>query len=420
MKLKLFLMTAATMALVSSCSSDDVIKDNAEANAITFSVTANNASRSSSMYCNNNMPNDFKVWAEVDGKSYFAGEQYDRDGSTSKYLPNGGEYRYWPSTAVRFYALKDYDQGNFNWDGNMTQPTLTGFTPATTADAQKDFIYAYNSGVRGDGDKNGAKTQELNFRHALSQIVFKAEKKNSKIYVEIEGVTIKNVASQGTFTFPKGTDYTTDNFVNHNNANTAPTTGAEGQQTNQRSGLGTWTFTDDNKLAGNYTVSVLNAENKPVVLLEDTPTNLTNNEGVDLDKAESYKKSFMLMPQKNDVDYTPATPIGDPATTGQKCTYFLLNCRIWNLTSDENSFVAANEVNLWGTNNGDGTYGYKQLLVPVKINWEQGKKYIYTFIFNDKGNGGYDPETGKDVLIPIELNVTVDDFALGTEETENL
>ena len=415
MKLKLFLMTAATMALVSSCSSDDVIKDNAEANAITFSVTANNASRSNSMYCNNNMPDNFQVWAEVDGKSYFAGEQYDRDNSTSKYLPHGGEYRYWPSTAVRFYALKDYEQGTFNWATPFT-PTLTGFTPATTADAQKDFIYAYNSGVRGAGDKNGAKTQELNFRHALSQIVFKAQKNNSKIYVEIEGVTIKNVASQGTFTFPQGDNFTTDNFVNHENANSTP-------EAKHRSGLGNWTFTEgdpavDYSLKGSYSVSVVNSGN-PVVLKKDVLTNLTNNEGEGLDNAASYKKSFMLMPQTNEVYYNEA------AITGQTCTYFLLNCRIWNLTSDENNFVAANEVNLWGKEikDGDGKvtgYDYKPLLVPVKINWEQGKKYIYTFIFNDKGNGGYEPETGKDVLIPIELNVTVDDFALGKDEPEQL
>ena len=52
MKLKLFLIAASAMALA-SCSSDEVVKSNEDANVIKFSVVANNASRSDNYYCNN-------------------------------------------------------------------------------------------------------------------------------------------------------------------------------------------------------------------------------------------------------------------------------------------------------------------------------------------------------------------------------
>ena len=49
----------------------------------------------------------------------------------------------------------------------------------------------------------------------------------------------------------------------------------------------------------------------------------------------------------------------------------------------------------------------------MTINWEQGKKYIYTFIFGE--GGGYIPDPDPDpnpdpVLIPVTFEVTVDDF----------
>ena len=49
------------------------------------------------------------------------------------------------------------------------------------------------------------------------------------------------------------------------------------------------------------------------------------------------------------------------------------------------------------------------IAIPFAAVWTQGKKYTYTFVFG-KGNGGYDPTTGDDVLVPIDFEITVDDF----------
>ena len=49
-------MATAAMTLATSCSSDAVVDDQQDANAIQFSVTAGNASRAASYYCNNEKP----------------------------------------------------------------------------------------------------------------------------------------------------------------------------------------------------------------------------------------------------------------------------------------------------------------------------------------------------------------------------
>ena len=47
----------------------------------------------------------------------------------------------------------------------------------------------------------------LNFRHALSQIVFQAKNTNPNLYVEISGVKLVNVDDKGNYTLPeKDTD----------------------------------------------------------------------------------------------------------------------------------------------------------------------------------------------------------------------
>ena len=90
-----------------------------------------------------------------------------------------------------------------------------------------------------------------------------------------------------------------------------------------------------------------------------------------------------------------------------------MKCQIYNVagtTVNKNTDVC-----LWG--NG----GAEDVAIPVALNWEQGKKYIYTFVFGD-GNGGYDPDPDDPdpdptpVLVPITFEVTVDDFVPVTEE----
>ena len=381
MKLKLFLLATSAVALA-SCSSDAVVDDNAADNAIQFSAAAGKASRAVDYYCNAKLPADFHVWASVDGKQYFADETYAKgEGSSTTYSITGGVERYWPNEEISFFAAKNYDEGGFTW--NVATASTMKFTPALAAKDQKDLLYAYTVSNRG-ADKNfNAGKAKLNFRHALSQVVFYALNENSKIYVEIESISLNNAAKTGTFTLPIGADNKTDdNLQDHTQATPA-----------QTKGLGEWKVTGKEK----FTADVTNGTNKLVALtaVRQSLTDNTDNETV-----KEYGQSLLVLPE-NVTAWNPSTP-----TTTTDGSYFTVKCKIRNIAGAQ---VADDDVYLWGTEK-----AARELFIPVNFVWEQGKKYIYTIKFTQTGHAGFD-ENGNKVLIPIQFDVTVDDFGSKTE-----
>ncbi len=397
MKLKLFLLATSAVALA-SCSSDAVVEDQQAANAIQFGVTTGNASRAASYYCNNDKPAQFNVWAKVKQgeafKTYFENESFVKKDATTWTIASGVE-RYWPNEEISFYAAKNDDKdghefATVNW--NSGAPTIH-MTVKTEASKQQDLLYAYTVSNRsktdGTGNFNAGKA-DLNFRHALSQVVFKAQNNNKKIYVEIQEVQVANLNTEGTFSFP--TETTNVPLEGHKQGTAIPTTGI-GSWNETQTTPATFTTTED---FGPIAV----AGNSQVI-------NLTNNEAADGTDAEKEKTkithSLIVLPQKLDAwNHTAA-----PSTTG---AYFKVRCTIWNVSGtqvDKN-----NDVILYNNQNAEGQAQY--IYIPVKIDWQVGKKYIYTFVFSKNGHGGYDKD-GNDVLIPIKFNVTVDDFAKGAE-----
>ena len=76
-----------------------------------------------------------------------------------------------------------------------------------------------------------------------------------------------------------------------------------------------------------------------------------------------------------------------------------MKCKIYNVAGSE--FNPATDKVLYNGN----------AAIPVAIDWKQGKRYIYTFTFNN-GNGGWtpNPDDPKPVLTAIDYSVSVDDF----------
>lgn len=419
------------MALFSSCSNDELVSETTNhGDAIAFSVTTNNATRAHDYWCNSNLPNNFAVSAAYcDGTNtafYFKDDIFKKDDEAGNYVTNDGNYRYWPelpatapegtpSKYVNIYAYKIKDDAadtgvgfaEFNWTSATAAPTIK-MTPATAAADQHDLLYAYTqvTAKPGYGDKTA-----INFRHALSQIVFEAKCENTKIYVEIEEIALMNAATSGTFTLPTGNNVTNANYTLHPATGTVPATG-----------LGSWelnyTRTGDTPNRS-YTASCLTADSKLTALAPGTATwtNLTNNTD---ETAAQYKQSLLVLPQTtytgegaadNKLEaYDHTAALGN---TG-KCACIAIKCRIRNI-SGKTSPVDPNDIYLWGSAPTEGNSGAKDLVVPVDFNWEQGKKYIYRINFSKLGHGGYDPGTGKEVLVPIQLSVTVDDFSKVTE-----
>ena len=398
-------MATAAMTLATSCSSDAVVEDQQAANAIQFSVTAGNASRAASYYCNNEKPSQFNVWAATDGKTYFENESFSQKGGTGNWTIDGDFARFWPSTEVSFFAVKNQTKYNGDvfadvaWNGGTPTIAFTVEKPVQTeASKQQDLLYAYTKATKNVQDNKCV--ANLNFRHALSQVVFKAQNKNKNIYVEISEVQVANLNTTGTFKFPN--EVTNDNLQEHNQTGALPTKGI-GSWSGQTTRADVTTTEDFGAIPVPY-----NKKEGDVVTVVG-PVNLTNNEavtGTEADKEKANKKhSLIVLPQKLD-----AATINSAKTPGIEGAYFKVRCTIWNVSGTQ--VDKTKDVILYNNVNAAGKPQY--IYIPVKIDWQVGKKYIYTFVFSEKGHGGYD-EKGNDVLIPIEFNVTVDDFAKAQE-----
>ena len=387
--------TAGLLLIAASCSKNEDVEVNQDGNEIQFSVVANNATKATNIYCNNNKPSEFTVFAESDGKTYIDGDKItSTDGNT---WVNESGTRFWPNeSAVDFYAVVN---GNIDWNpaAETSPASIVDYTVSTDVTKQNDLLYAVKMEQKRGETAENTEAVTLNFRHALSQIVFQAKNTNPNLYVEVSGVSIVNVGNTNTFAFPTAN---TDNNMEDTDHD-----GSFDYTINYEDGSwGKW-----NALTSGSTVYPVDFE---TVKVEGTNTvvDLTANVmGDNTVKDEFNKNALLLLPQTStpwDPVTTPAPGLAGNASNG---SYFLVNCTIYNVAGDV--FDEEEDTPLWGT-----TDAHEQAAIPVAINWEQGKKYIYTFIFGE--GGGYDPDDPDPedpdkpdpVLIPITFEVTVDDF----------
>ncbi len=383
MRMKRFFGGAFGLLALVSCSNDELTSVNRDGDEIAFNVVTNSPTRAADVYCNNNKPTQFEVWAEYNNATYINGDVVKFQ---DKQWKNTSGTRYWPDTrtsVVDFFAHHNAKKatgetsgGNFSW--NEGAPEVTDFTVANDVASQKDFVYAVKTSCR-----KGDSPVSLNFRHALSQVVFRAKNTNANLHVDIKGVTVCRVYEQGKFSFPtSSTD--TKKYGEHNGALT---------NIDYTSGWGTW---EKQESMQDYEVSFNNQVEVPG---NGNVYNLTASVKENNDPDDGTA-AMLLLPQ----DRNAWNDVATVKPSEQDGTYFLVNCRIFNVAGT--AVDRDEDVCLWGNK---GENGYKKVAIPVGLNWEQGKKYIYTFVFGD-GNGGYDPEGPTPVLVPITFNVTVDDF----------
>lgn len=392
MKKKYFMVAAAALILA-SCSNDAVV--DLKQNEITFSVATENSSRAANVYCANNMMDNFSLWATVpteEGvKDYIKGDVYAPAATGNTWVTTNT--RYWPEGNVNFYAAVN---GKINDTPIGANPTLD-FTVDTDVKKQTDLLYAANVEEHRDPSFN-PEPVKLNFRHALSQVMFKARNENTTLYVEVTGVRVGHGYVGGTLTFPS--DDTFDNIPGHDQTGTADGVNR-----------GTWAF---NKLEGDSIQRYdVNWDTPITVTAEGVSLTATNDDG-----KEYSSNALMLMPTVNpvnpvspeaDADGEGTLPAWDPTlNVGYNGTYIAVKCKIYNIA--DTTFDPATDVELQD--------GY--CVIPVKFNWEQGKKYTYTFVFGKEGNGGYedDPKKPTPVLIPMSFEVTVDEFQTGDENPD--
>lgn len=379
MKKHLVLGALAVLSLA-ACTKSEVVELNKGNEISLTAVTGKNLTKAADGYCNSAMPDDFAVWAATDGKKYFEAQTYTRDGSTNTYKSTNA--RYWPTTAVDFFAAKNYKGDSspaptptFTASGT-TALAINGYEVTTTVASQKDFIYA----VTKDATKAGG-AAPLYFRHALSQIEFQAKNQNAGIHVEISEVTIKNVYSKGNFSVNAAT---TDKYENHTHDETA--------DTDTRTGRCSWA---SQSTTADYTISFSPA----VDVKNNGSADLSVKDPTDPIVKEYNERTMYLIPQTvpNLWDGTRPTP---PASFPTDKAYFEITAKIWNVAGaavDKDHDVLLHN-------------GKIAVPIPASTVWADGLRYVYTFNFTSYGTGGVDPGTGEPVLTPITLSVTVDDF----------
>ena len=360
MKSNIMFGLAAAALTLTACSQEEIL-NNVESNpdVIGFSAVSNLTSRSADSYCNTNLPGAFNVVAiTADGTEKFTDvAKGDGKGYTTEAA------HYWGAEALNFHA---YVNGTYSRDANGAY--FKGFEPAANATEQLDLLYSVKNDVYRE-------TVKLNFRHALSQIVFRAWNKSS-LNVTISGVTIGHINSKGDFTFP--TVNTEDNYENHE---------LMADPTKQLEGQGTWDNVADSEFK-NYTAKL----NESITFTPNSEVGMITNVNHKPESENNPKGdlSMLLLPQQ--------TKAWDPSQTGAAFNgaYFLLDVEF---TNDKGELM--------------NYKGITQAVIPADILWKQGVRYIYTFIFEDGGNGGYtpDPENPEPVLGgKISYEVSVDDF----------
>ena len=378
---KYYFLAAGLLLMLGSCSQDDIVEANLGADEIRFAAVTNGATRAADIYNPNpeNMPASFQVSAMSQNKVYISDDKIDRVGEQAPYKwENSTGTRYWPEDAVDFYA---HVNAGTTFALNSGAPTFNNFSVASGVGGQVDLLYAVKK-----GETKETTPVQLNFRHALSQIVFKARNESENIFVQIKGIKVVNVKGQGTYKFPT---VTTDPNLPEESSNNVTSRGS-------------WTLE-----GGNVTYDV---ELDALTAVEGsktnpTPVNLTDVKGT----------ALMLMPQTTNAWNPEAAP---KPSVGNTNSYLLVDCVIYNVADGSATPLPGDNVCLWGKEE-NGSYTTKELAIPVKFDWKEGHKYTYTLVFGN-GNGGYnpdpddpDPDNPEPVLVPISFEVTVDEFLDG-------
>lgn len=375
MKKVIFGTALASMALLSACSSDNELAnvETAANNAIGFHVVGNKAeTRATPITSSNLNKTDFKVYAFTkDGKAFMGKNDTELawNGINIKYkggkwdYANESDLRYWPSTSLDFYAVNpgtfekgSYSYGmdlNYTWKIASSSQTIhySAFDEYGQTSANKTQNIDVMYGIAKDQTytaENGGKVT-FQFKHILSQVVFKAKTALENMEVKINEIKIHNIKYAGTFTLP--------------------TTSTES---------GTWTLNPilpgtDGKRHNAFTV--VKGQN---ITVTNTVTDISSETPM-LNTPQTLKAWDVTTPKTKE-----QADAADPIES-----YLEITCKI----KQEGEYVFGSES------------AYNTLYVPFGTTWEIGKRHIYTLIFG----GGYNNQ-GQAILKPINFKADVENW----------
>ena len=361
MKKSTVMLWAIFGALLMGCSDEEIANvETSSRNAIGFNVLSNAAeTRAIPTTPSNLTDTDFDVFAFTGDGTAFMGKvdtEFGHDGVNIVYnngkwdYKNASDLRYWPTGALDFYAfnpgtVSEDMMMNYMWEtsGTVQKISYTCIDEygANTGHANYDVMYAMAKGQTKDMNNGIVK---FNFKHILSQVVFKAKTQYDNMQVDINMIKIHNVKMGGFFTLPA----TADGTGSWSDPADLPS---------EVSGLGKFTVVKDvNITVKSNTIATDISTTTPML---NRPQELT-----------AWKVSETATKSKLEAD------------NAKQC-YLEIACKI-----------RQNGVYLLGSADNYGT-----IYVPFGDTWKPGKRHIYTLIFG----GGYDDQ-GKAVLNPIRFD----------------
>ena len=223
MKKSTVMLWAIFGVLLMSCSEEEIANvETSSRNAIDFNVLSNAAETRATPTTNTNLKNtDFDVFAFTADGTAFMGQvdtEFGHDGVHIKYngtkwdYVNASDLRYWPTEALDFYAFNPGTVSpdmwtNYMWevDGTSQKIRYTCSDEYKNGVPNYDVMYAMAKG-RTKAMNNGI--VKFNFKHILSQVVFKAKTEYANMQVDIKEIKIYNVKIAGVFTLPAAADGT--------------------------------------------------------------------------------------------------------------------------------------------------------------------------------------------------------------------
>ena len=361
MKKSTVMLGAIFGTLLMGCSDEEIANvETSSRNAIGFNVLSNAAETRATPTTPDNLKNtDFDVFAFTGDGTAFMGKvdtEFGHDGVNIVYnngkwdYKNASDLRYWPTGALDFYAFNPGTVSedlmmNYMWEASGTVQKIS-YTcideyGANTGHANYDVMYAMAKGQTKDMNNGIVK---FNFKHILSQVVFKAKTQYDNMQVDINMIKIHNVKMGGFFTLPA----TADGTGSWSDPADLPS---------EVSGLGKFTVVKDvNITVKSNTIATDISTTTPML---NRPQELT-----------AWKVSETATKSKLEAD------------NAKQC-YLEIACKIRQ--SGAYLLGSASE--------------YKTIYVPFGDTWEQGKRHIYTLIFG----GGYDDQ-GEAVLNPIQFD----------------
>ena len=199
----LFVIAAASLLAVTSCSVDEVVGGNVlsnnEINPTARIVGDVKDARAVETKITNLGKFTVNVF-QTGEANYMNNVEYTTSDNGSSWTTAAGKF-FWPVEGdLHLYGYAPAAPGkNGTFQIDKDAQTLTDFVPFATAAAQQDFVYAKSTG---NNATNGTTGVELNFQHALTEISVAAKNSNTAYTVKVTGVKLGNVKTKGTFTFP--------------------------------------------------------------------------------------------------------------------------------------------------------------------------------------------------------------------------